>query len=188
MEGHRRWIKKMPKGKGASVCPRRVCEGGANWGQQRSNHLTKYPPWTEALSTKHVRNLLPLRAQRLCFSTYFNRYLLSSNNPAFTVTLVLSCMRNYFFHCRSHDSPHSWQKIIYSEQRKNKQFQGKGGQLSVGDQCASKMQLLKLQKVLLGQLISCGRHGFHRVPCACEMSRPGGRAFLKAEACMEPLK
>lgn len=143
-------MKKMPERKGQCSCPSRMCGGrGADWGQRGSHLGTKHPSHTGALSTKNTRTFLPLRARLLFFSTDFHQNLLSCNSLAFTVTLLLRVMSNYFLPLAAQAMTlpmTGMRSLIWGKE--NERFQGKSGHLSVSDWCSSQMWLLQLQKAL----------------------------------------
>lgn len=186
-EDSRGWMKKMPERKGQCSCPSRMCGGrGADW-RQRGSHLgTKHPPHTGALSTKNTRTFLPLRARLLFFSTDFHQNLLSCNSLAFTVTLLLRVMSNYFLPLAVQAmTTHDWHEITHLK---------KGKWAVSGKERASQCERL----VLISNVVTSITEGsrittdlFQRMwlqTIPCEMPRPDYRALSKADTANEDLK
>lgn len=146
MEDSWSWVKKMPKGKRVSVCPSTVWEEGAYWGEQRQNQPPpKIPSQDQSPFNKVPKGHSPSRAQPWLSFTYFNQYLVSCHNSAFTVTLA-SFLEELLFPLAAELKTLNMmgRSLIWATE--NEPLPGKSAHLGVGHQCTSKLQLLNYRR------------------------------------------
>lgn len=180
----RSWIKKIPKRKGESSFPSRVCgEGGADSGELSAlqNILGD--------RNKEHKKLSPFVGPAHCFSPH----ILINISGTITIWLSpslwcwVSWVTTFSTGCRSNDCIHAWQKLIHLSKGKwavsRKEWAPQHSE-SVGIENT----VTQITEGSCRQTDLFCKKWLQMVLCTYEISRPGYRVFFKADASKETLK